>query len=201
MTDDHDPSRSANPQDVLLLGQLDAANAAVQRVVSGIRSDQWSWPTPCEEWTVRRVLAHLVGMDRVFTALLTASPLPSRDEAPPVDEELPRALAESYAALRAAFARPGAPAHEFNSPMGSATGAERLQIRLYDLLAQGWDLARATGQRIEVPEDVADASLVFAEAQLSDSSRPGRFAPAEEPAEGAPALDRLAAFLGRRTRR
>lgn len=173
----------------------------MQLVVSGIRSEQWPSPTPCDDWTVRRVLAHLIGMDRVFTALLTESPLPARDEAPPADEQLPLALAASSTALRTAFTRPGALTRVLSSPMGSATGAERLQIRLYDLLAHGWDLARATGQRIEVSEDVAGASLVFAKAQLIDAARPGRFAPAQESDDGAPALDRLAAFLGRSTSR
>ncbi|MGL5808681.1 MAG: hypothetical protein ACRCYQ_01910 [Nocardioides sp.] len=60
--------------------------------------------------------------------------------------------------------------------MGSATGAERLRIRLYDLLAHGWDLAQATGQPAELPDDVAEESLAFARTQLDD---------------------RLAAFLGR----
>ena len=46
--------------------------------------------------------------------------------------------------------------------MGSATGGERLQIRLYDLLAHGWDLAQATGIPLRLPEDLADGLGVAA---------------------------------------
>jgi len=34
----------------------------------------------------------------------------------------------------------------YAGPLGIATGSDRLQIRLYDLLAHGWDIAEATGQ-------------------------------------------------------
>ncbi len=82
-------------------------------------------------------------------------------------------------------------------PLGTATGAERLQIRLYDLLAHGWDLAQATGQPAGLPDDLAEQSLAFARTQLTEQARPGRFGPARIVAEQAPAIERLAAFLGR----
>src|SRR5215471_587677 len=76
-------------------------------------------------------------------------------------------------------------------------GAERLQIRLYDLLAHGWDLAQATEQPADLPDDLAEQSLAFARTQLTDQARPGRFGPAQIAAGQAPAIERLAAFLGR----
>jgi hypothetical protein len=85
----------------------------------------------------------------------------------------------------------------YRSPLGEATGAERLQIRLYDLLAHGWDLAQATGQPAALPDDVAEQSLAFVRTQLTEHARPGRFGPAERVAEDARAIERLVAFLGR----
>jgi uncharacterized protein (TIGR03086 family) len=82
-------------------------------------------------------------------------------------------------------------------PLGAATGTERLQIRLYDLLAHGWDLAQATGQPAALPEDLAEQALAFVRSQLTDQARPGRFAPAQLAADTAPAIERLVAFLGR----
>jgi uncharacterized protein (TIGR03086 family) len=84
-----------------------------------------------------------------------------------------------------------------SDPLGTATGAERLQIRLYDLLAHGWDLAQATGQPAALPEDLAEQALAFAHTYLADQARPGRFAPAQLAADHAPAIERFAAFLGR----
>ncbi len=86
----------------------------------------------------------------------------------------------------------------YQGPLGSATGTERLQIRIYDLLAHGWDLAQATGQRAEPPEDLAEQPLTFVQTQLSGQPRTGRFDPAQPVSDDAPAIDRLAAFLGRR---
>ena len=81
--------------------------------------------------------------------------------------------------------------------LGRASGAERLQIRLYDLLAHGWDLAQATEQPADLPDDLAEQSLAFARTQLTGQARPGRFGPAQVAPEQAPAIERLAAFLGR----
>ena len=69
--------------------------------------------------------------------------------------------------------------------------------RLYDLLAHGWDLAQATGHPAELPEDLAEQSVAFAQAQLAEQARAGRFDPAQRIAEHAPAIQRLVAFLGR----
>ena len=85
----------------------------------------------------------------------------------------------------------------YAGPLGAATGADRLQIRLYDLLAHGWDLATATGQPIELPEDAAEQALAFVRTQLTDNARPGRFDPVQLVADDAPAIERLVAFLGR----
>ena len=87
--------------------------------------------------------------------------------------------------------------HNFQGPVGVATGRDRLQVRLYDLLAHGWDLAQATGQPVELPNDLAEQSLAFARVQLSTQPRTGRFEPAQPISDDAPAIDRLAAFLGR----
>ena len=141
----------------------------------------------------------MVGMNLVFTAMLADQPPPPRDSLVAVaNEDLDQAYRDSAAALQEAFSQPGVLDRTYSSPLGEATGAERLQIRLYDLLAHGWDLARATRQPAHLPEDAAEQALTFARSQLTDDARPGRFAPPQPIADQAPAPDRLAAFLGRR---
>jgi uncharacterized protein (TIGR03086 family) len=183
-----------------LLRGLARAFDAVGALVANVRPDQWSAPTPCTDWTVRRLVEHLIGMNRVLAALLADAPLPRRPAADAAEEdgaELVPAYRETAASLQRAFARPGALARQYSGPLGSATGAERLQIRLYDLLAHGWDLAQATGQPADLPDDLAEQSLAFVRTQLTEQARPGRFAPAQDVSAAAPALDRLVAFLGR----
>ena len=183
-----------------LVEQLSRAFAAVGELIGSVRPEQWTAPTPCTDWTVRRLVDHVIGMNRVFTALLAGEPPPPRPAADHVEADPVGAYRDSAAGLMAAFAQPGVLDRVYHGPLGAATGAERLQIRLYDLLAHGWDLARATGQPVELPEDAAEQSLGFVRVQLTEDARPGRFGPAQPVADDAPAIERLVAFLGRERR-
>jgi uncharacterized protein (TIGR03086 family) len=180
-----------------LVEQLGRVSDAVAGLISNIRADQWSVPTPCTDWTVRQMVNHLIGMNRVFAALLAGQPPPPRPSADHVEDDPVGAYRDSAAALQAAFGRPGVLERSYHGPLGTATGAERLQIRLYDLLAHGWDLAQATGQPADLPDDLAEQSLAFARTQLTEQARPGRFGPAQIVTGQAPAIERLVAFLGR----
>ena len=154
--------------------QLSPALSAVGDLIEGVREEQWSAPTPCADWTVHELVNHLVGMNLVFAALLS-------DEAPPergadrIGKNPVGAYRESGSVLKAAFDRPGVLERTYHGPLGAATGRDRLQVRLYDLLAHGWDLARATGQPVELPNDLAEQALAFAQAQLSTQPRTGPF--------------------------
>lgn len=169
---------------------------AVESLVIGVRPEQWAAPTPCGDWNVHQLVSHLVGMNLVFAAMIGGQAPPERG-ADHLGDDPGRAYRDSAAALHTAFGQPGVLKQTFRGQLGDATGAERLQIRLYDLLAHGWDLARATGQNAALPDDLAERALVFARAQVSTQPRTGRFAAAQPVAEGAPAIDRLVAFLGR----
>jgi uncharacterized protein (TIGR03086 family) len=176
---------------------LGRAFDAVGALIAGVHPDQWSAPTPCTDWTVRRLVDHMIGMNRVMTALLVNAPIPRRPTFGADEEDPVGAYRDTAASLLLAFARPGALEREYSGPLGSASGADRLQIRLYDLLAHGWDLAQATGQLADLPDDLAEQSLAFVRTQLTEQDRPGRFAPAEGVPDDASALERLVAFLGR----
>ncbi|MDQ6849045.1 MAG: TIGR03086 family metal-binding protein, partial [Actinomycetota bacterium] len=135
--------------------------------------------------------------NRVFTALLLDAPPPLRATTGHVEEDPVAAYRDTSAALESAFGQPGILERQYRGPLGAATGAERLQIRLYDLLAHGWDLSQATGQPFNVRGDLVEPSLAFARVQLAEQRREGRFAPAQMVNENAAAIERLAAFLGR----
>jgi uncharacterized protein (TIGR03086 family) len=179
------------------LDRLARSFAAVGELIDAIQPGQWSAPTQCMEWTVHRLVEHLVGKNLVFAAVLAGDPLPQRGDGLPGDR-LARAYRESAAGLLDAFGRPGVLDRSYEGPLGAATGAERLEIRMYDLLAHGWDLAQALGQPAALPEDAAEASLAFARAD-GRAVRPGGgcFGHPRPVAESAPAMERLAAFLGR----
>jgi uncharacterized protein (TIGR03086 family) len=176
--------------------QLSLSLDAVGQLLGGVREQQWSAPSPCTQWDVRALVSHLVGMNLVFAALVSDQPPPERGIDRLGNDPVGAFLA-SGSTLKAAFNQPGVLECNYRGPLGDATGADRLRIRLYDLLAHGWDLARATDQSLHVPEEVAEQSLAFVRIQLTTQSRAGRFHEAQTISDDAPALDRLAAFLGR----
>jgi uncharacterized protein (TIGR03086 family) len=180
------------------LADLDRALAATGAVVAGIRAGQWSAPTPCTELGVREVVSQLVSGNLLFAALVRGEPLPDRS-ADRLDGDPLVAFQRAAGELREAFALPGVLESVYTAPFGSGPGAVLLHVRMVELLVHGWDLARATGQRADFPADVAERVLAATRQQLTSRPEgPGAPFAAEVPVSGdAPAVDRLAGFLGR----
>jgi uncharacterized protein (TIGR03086 family) len=165
-------------------------------LIDRIAADQWTAPTPCTEWSVRDLVNHLVGINLVFVAMFEESPMPERG-ADRLGADPAGTYRRSAAALQTAAARPGVLERTQATPVGTATGAERLQWRIADLLVHGWDLVQATGVVAELPDDLVEQALTFAGAQLPGQPRAGRFADPQPIRDDAPAIDRLAALTGR----
>ncbi len=145
---------------------------------------------------MRDVVNHLVGMNLVFVAMFEGGPMPERG-ADVLGGDPAGAFRRSSAALEAAASRPGVLDRRQSTPLGVATGADRLQWRIVDLLAHGWDLAQATGVVAQAPDDLVEQALWVAQAQLPSQPRAGRFADPQPIRDDAPAVDRLAALTGR----
>jgi len=182
--------------DSAIFDDLARASAFTGGLVDRVSADLWTAPTPCTEWSVRDVVDHLVGMNLVFVALFEESPMPARG-ADRLGADPAGAYRRSAAALQAAAARPGVLERSRATGVGVATGVERLQWRIVDLLTHGWDLAQATGVAAEPPDDLVEQALTFARAHLPDQPRAGRFADPQPIPDDASAIDRLAAFTGR----
>jgi uncharacterized protein (TIGR03086 family) len=182
--------------DSAIVDDLARASAVMSDLVDGIAADQWTAPTPCAEWSVRDLVGHLVGLNLVFVAMLAGSPPPDR-RADRLGADPAGAYRRSAAALQAAAALPGILERSQATPLGVATGAERLRWRIADLLVHGWDLGQATGTRAELPDDLVEQALTFVRAELPGQPRVGRFGDPQPISDNAPAIDRLAAFTGR----
>ncbi len=181
-----------------LLASLDRALAGGGRLIAGIGAHQWSTPTPCTDWNVRAVVDHLVSGNLNFAALVRDEPRPDHGPEQLADDPV-AAYRSAAATMHAAFAEPGVLERVYQAPIGSAPGSVLAHLRITELLVHGWDLARATGQPPELPADIAEGELALWRAQFEGG--PGAkglpFAPARPVADEAPAIDRLAAFLGR----
>jgi uncharacterized protein (TIGR03086 family) len=177
--------------------QLAAAAEVTRQVIDAIGDGQWSLPTPCDGWTVRDLAEHVVAGNDIFTAALHGQPTAS---GPPAERsgDLASQYRRSIQELLQAFRQPGTLERVVSVPFGTVPGAVALHLRITELLVHGWDLARATGQAVAFPEDASEQELAFSRQALKDVP-PGRrpFAPPEPVAGDAPAIDRLAACLGR----
>jgi uncharacterized protein (TIGR03086 family) len=93
---------------------------------------------------------------------------------------------------------PGALDRTIQAPFGPVPGSDFARFVVLDGLVHGWDLAVSTGQAYEPPDALVAEVEVFAH-QVVDPLRDGdTFGPAVEPPPGAPPIQRLSAFTGRR---
>ena len=178
--------------------QLSIALSATERLIAAVRDDQWTAPTPCTDWNVRDLVEHVVGGNYRFARALRGEPPALPEDALRSGRDLLKAYRDSAAALLDAFRQPGVFERVVTIPFGTVPGMVALHLRITEVLVHGWDLARATGQPATFPDDLAERELAFSRAKLADiPSDRSPFAPPQPVAEDAPAIDRLAACLGR----
>ena len=181
----------------LEVSQLAEVLDAAGQLIATVPAARWADPTPCPGWTVRDLVGHVVAGNALFSRAF-GGPDPDSAAADSPDPDLLAAYRSSAAALLEAVGQPGALDQIVTVPFGTVPGIVALHLRITEVLVHGWDLARATGQLVAFSEDVAEQELAFSRAKLSNIP-PGRspFAPPQPVADDAPAIDRLAACLGR----
>ncbi|MET9023761.1 TIGR03086 family metal-binding protein [Actinopolymorpha sp. NPDC004070] len=187
------------------LGSLRTAGEVTSRIVAGIGADQWDAPTPCSEWNVRMLLNHVVAGNLLAAAVLGGVEFPAPEERARLGQ-VDRLGTDPLAATRQsvddlvkAFEQPRVLEHVHPSPVGQVPGAALVHLRTTELLVHGWDLARATGQPADYPDALVEQELAFTKANVgrARTGPGGPFGASQPVAEDAPALDRLAALLGR----
>ena len=180
------------------VGMFDRAVEKTRPVVAGISRDQLDGDTPCTEWSVRDLLNHLIGQyESVGTGAAGETPTGERDY---TSSDHVAAFDGARARARAAFAAPGAMEKTFKMPWGDTPGQALLGLVIADTVVHGIDLARATGQQIATPDDVAEAVYGMTSGMMEPKGkfpRAGSFAPPIEVPEDAPIQDKMLAYLGR----
>ncbi len=174
------------------------------RLVDAVQPNQMGLPTPCSDWDVRALLTHLVGGNLRYVGLTRGEPIergPARGGAPATDllgDDPAEAYRRSAATLRAAWDDPALLKRTFALPIGVLPGRAALTLHLVETVTHGWDLAKATGQQPTFTPDVVQVALQFVQVDAPGDRPPGAaFAPPVPVADDLPAIDQLAAFLGR----
>ncbi|MFF3544672.1 TIGR03086 family metal-binding protein [Streptomyces platensis] len=168
----------------------------VAALVAAVRPEDLALPTPCAGWTVRQLLDHMVWENLMATSIAEGTPRADHT-ADHLGDDHRTAFADSVRAARAAFTGSGM-LHRTYGPY-EAPGAMIVQQVVVELLAHGWDLARATGAPTGLAPEAAEETLAAARRIYGAAPRTegSSFAPEHPAPPGAGATDRLAAFLGR----
>lgn len=177
-----------------LTDSLDHAFRHAHTVIARVVPAQYEARTPCDEWTVRELLEHTIGVVAGLGAAASGTP----PEKPFELGDDPAVQFEAAAATAlGAWRTPGVLDQIVDGGAGPMPGHVLASINLLDTATHTWDLAHATGQPEELPADVANAAMDASRATISDDIRPGRFAPAVDAPHGATPTQQLVAFLGR----
>lgn len=156
-------------------------------------------PSPCPDYDAAGIVRHLVGWVRSFEAAAhgrTFEGDPSEVEVGDDPAAQFRATADSLVA--------GWRAHGLDREvalMGAPQPAETVfNMTVMEYMTHGWDLAVATGQPVLYTDDEAEEVLRRAQATLPAQYRGGSmpFGEIVPVPDDAPAIDRLAGFMGRR---
>lgn len=183
------------------LETLATANAHFRSLVGQVRDEQLDGPTPCPDWQVRDLLAHVSVGNRWASLLLAgAEPGPAMGQAqavPRPDDRLAAFDADTAAQADAfAGAEPSGVVHHF---IGDVPAWQFLGMRTGDVLIHSWDLARAIGADERLPEPLVQAGLAMYGPRADQLAATGMFG---RGAEGAPEpaddQQRLLHLTGRR---
>ncbi|WP_151526186.1 TIGR03086 family metal-binding protein [Serinicoccus kebangsaanensis] len=185
---------------------LTPATTRVAGLLDGVDDAQLGAPTPNQDMTVTALLHHVLGLTVAFRDAAAKIEGPTTQTPPEVsDEPLPDAwreqLRDRLTALAQAWSEESA--WEGMTTAGGVTfPAEACGlVALDEVLLHGWDLAVATGQDYEVPDDEAEAVLPIVtpsgDAETDAEARDGMFGPPVEVPDDASTFDRVLGLSGR----
>ena len=173
------------------------ATAWVTQLLRGVRADQLSLPTPCDEFDVRRLSQHLVGT--VARAVAVAETGDAESVSGFADEFDAAAFERSARRAEQVWADDSLLTTPVRVPWGEVPGGGALWGYVNEALVHGWDLAVATGQNAEADPALVEPTAAVARQFIGAEIRvPGvPFAPVVEPRAAAGPTERLANWSGR----
>lgn len=163
--------------------------------IAAVPADQWVNASPCEGWSARDLVRHVVETQGTFLGFI-GEDMP---ELPSVESDPLKAWTTASSEVQERLEDPAKLKAEFQGFSGpSSFEAAVNRFLCFDLVVHTWDLAKATGQAHHMePEDI---ERVRAQAEeFGPAMRgPQAFGPELPPPPDADAQQRLLAYLGRR---
>ncbi|MFJ2742053.1 TIGR03086 family metal-binding protein [Streptomyces sp. NPDC087440] len=174
---------------------LGPAARRLVRLLDGVSERGLEGPTPCAEFSVRDLLAHLVHLTAGFHEAAHKRPEPPAGPGLPADwrHRLPRQLAALVEAWQRHDSWAGTTAVG-GTPLPAGVAA---QIALNELVLHGWDLARATGRPFTCDRPSLQVVYALLAPEADNPARAPLFGPVVDVPDGSSFLDRVVGLGGR----
>jgi uncharacterized protein (TIGR03086 family) len=163
--------------------------------VAAVPPDRWDDPSPCEEWSARDVVNHVVDSEIGMLERVGLAP----GSSPPADDPSAR-----WSAVRTIVQEslddPERAGREYDGMFGRTRLEDTIdKFACLDLLVHRWDLARATGltDHEAMPADEVTSAFEVARSLGDNLRQSGACGPVVEVADDADEQSRFLAFLGR----
>jgi uncharacterized protein (TIGR03086 family) len=180
-----------------VIADLDEAAGEMRRAVAGSLPSKMELPSPCEGWTVRNVINHVV------TGNLRTLAWTHGETGPPSEEDHLGgdplgAFDASFLQVRARLADLMACGASVQTPFAVLSAGRLVDMRCSELAVHAWDVARASDQSTDFAPEMCERLLATARADIEGLDRTeSPFGAEQLPPSAASAADRLAAFFGR----
>ncbi|MGQ0624132.1 MAG: TIGR03086 family metal-binding protein [Sporichthyaceae bacterium] len=162
--------------------------------IAAVPAQAWENPSPCEDWTAREVMAHVIGNARAVVDRLNGA---EHHTLPAVDVAAEWAAAR--AGVEAVLADPERAGASVDGPFGPMPFEQLIgRFACMDILIHTWDLARATGGDERVDAAAAAAALEGLRPMDAMIRQAGVFGPKTTAPAGADVVTELMAFCGRK---
>ncbi len=178
-----------------LQGSYLVVSSGFGAAVKAVGPDQWGAQSPCERWTARDLLTHVVENHRGVIASVRggeSEPLGADEDPKQAWENAARAIGDIAGDSEAAATEVDGPAGKM--PAGQIIG----QFVTMDVLVHTWDLARTIGADERLDEDSVRQAYEALKPMDSMIRLPNVFGPKLEPPVGADLQTEFLSFLGRR---
>jgi uncharacterized protein (TIGR03086 family) len=173
--------------------------------VRAVGLGQWTLATPCDEWTVRDLVNHVVWAQRWTPALLAGTnpaEVGTRLDGDLLGDDPVAAWADAAGATREAARRADLD-RKIVTPYGEMSGGEFLALNTAEVCVHTWDLARSIGADETLdPGLVREVASRYRNDRLYNGGAPGEswptiFRPAVDVGSAADPQTQLIALTGR----
>ena len=162
--------------------------------IAGVPPDRWDGPSPCDDWTARDLVGHLVEVHGRFQGLVGRTAV----RHPDVADDPVGAFVAVRDQMQADLEDPAKVDVEYEGRLGRSTFGKAVDgFICFDLVVHGWDLARATGQDETIESHDVERLTAMVQAMGDTMRASGVIKEPVEPRPGAGDQERLLNALGR----